>query len=318
MAAVLRNISGDRAFRILGFTDTHIDGNESCGKWTMRLIRETVLAEKPDMVVFVGDNVTGADNLGRAQVFSNMMTELGVPWCPVLGNHEGDNPGSIGRGEMMEIFRESPCCCIPADAAVHECGRLDYAVPLKDEKGGVRFAMFFMDGGAYMSEEECRCYGCAEESYACLNRDQIEWYREISGRYECGSMVFCHIPLPEFKTAEKEGELIAGANREGVCCPPYNSGMFAAMEDIGKTVAFVSGHDHINDSHMMYRGVRLVYNRMSGLSSYNVISKGLSDRLIQGCSVYDVYADGHVEYGDILYEDRYGGYRDEILKVIRK
>ena len=68
----------------------------------------------------------------------------------------------------------------------------------------------------------------------------------------------------------------------------------------------------------MYRGIRLVYNRMSGMSSYNVISKGLSDRLIQGCSIYDVYADGHVEYGDIFYEDRYGAYRDEIMKVIRR
>ena len=116
----------------------------------------------------------------------------------------------------------------------------------------------------------------------------------------------------------KEGEIISGANREDICCPMYNSGMFEAMAEEGGTVAFVCGHDHINDSHALHRGIRLVYNRMSGLSSYNVISKGISDRLIQGCTVYNVYEDGQVEYGDIYYEDRYPHYREEILKVIKK
>ena len=79
-----------------------------------------------------------------------------------------------------------------------------------------------------------------------------------------------------------------------------------------------AGHDHINDARVRYRGVTLMYNRMSGLSSNNVISKGLGDRLIQGCSIYTVSAEGTVTIGDILYEDRYPHYREEIHGIIRK
>jgi len=86
---------------------------------------------------------------------------------------------------------------------------------------------------------------------------------------------------------------------------------------MGKTVAFVAGHDHINSAHYMYRGVRLIYNRMSGLSSYNVVSKRLSDKLMQGCSAYCIHHDGRVTFDEIIYEDRYPQYHDEIYAVIR-
>ena len=311
----------DRTFRILGFTDTHIDGNEKCGEWSMRLIKETVIEEKPDLVVFVGDNVTGADNMERSMAFTDLMTELAVPWCPVLGNHEGDNSASISRDRMMDIFRSSACCAVPEDAIYHKDGRFDYAVNLETPDGNTGFKLIFMDGGAYMSDEELRQYGIdknAGTAYSCLGSDQIAWYRGQVRNCGCSSIVFCHIPLPEFRAAEEEGSVISGANREGICCPMYNSGMFEAMAEEGSSIAFIAGHDHINDSHILYRGIRLIYNRMSGFSSYNVISKHISDRLIQGCTVYEIHADGHVEYGDILYDDRYPQYMNEILKVIRR
>ena len=90
------------------------------------------------------------------------------------------------------------------------------------------------------------------------------------------------------------------------------------MCEEGKTVAVVAGHDHINDSRTLYRGVVCMYNRMSGLSSYNLISKKLGSTLLQGCSVYFVDAAGAMTFGDILYEERYPQYHDDIYRVIRK
>lgn len=311
----------ERPFRILGFTDTHIDGNEACARWTMRLIHETISAEKPDMVIFAGDNVTGADNLKRAEAFADMLTALGVPWCPILGNHEGDNPGSISRAQMMDVFRRSNSCLIPDDVMIYDDGRMDYSVRITSSGGDPRCLLIFMDGGAYMSPDQIRncCPGGFEgTAYACLSGAQIEWYRaQVRGR-KCPSLVFCHIPLPEYKDAAAEGCIISGMNRESICCPPHNSGMFGAMLEEGSTRAYIAGHDHINDSHALYRGVRLIYNRMSGLSSYNVISKGLSDRLIQGCSVYSIDKSGEISYGDIVYADMFPEYMPEIMNVIRR
>ena len=117
--------------------------------------------------------------------------------------------------------------------------------------------------------------------------------------------------------AVEKGELLAGYNLEGICCSKYNSGMFNAMLEEGKTKAFIVGHDHINASRYLYKGVQFIYNRMSGLSSYNVVSKKLADKLMQGCSVYYIDAEGQITFDDILYEDRYPQYHDDIYAVIR-
>lgn len=313
---MIRRATPLRPVKVLGFTDTHLDDYPGCRRTTMKLMRETIEAEKPDLVVFVGDNVTGGDNRARAHEFAELMTDLGVPWAPVLGNHEGDNPASVSRGEMIGIFRTSPLCLIPE--TVHDI--TDYSVPIYNAGGEMCFRLIFMDGGSDMSREDMVRFGWGdwEKPYDdYLKPGQIEWYRrEIQGD-QCPSMVFCHIPIPEFRDAMREGALISGGNLENVCSSPHNSGMFDAMTDMGKTVAFVAGHDHINSGHYMYRGVRLIYNRMSGLSSYNVVSKRLSDKLMQGCSVYYIHHDGRVTFDEIIYEDRYPQYHDEIYAVIR-
>ncbi|MGN0747932.1 MAG: metallophosphoesterase [Aristaeellaceae bacterium] len=320
---MIRPVTAERPLKILGFTDMHLDGNGACARWTLRLMRETVEAEAPDLVIFAGDNVTGGDNRGRAEQLAAAMTSLGVPWCPILGNHEGDNPFSIARREMARIFRTSPCCLLPEQRAVlADGGRVDgetnYAVTLTGEDGQAVFRLIFLDSGSDMAPEDVRRFGLGGEKchlYDYVKESQIAWYREQAAG--CPSAVFCHIPLPEFAAGYAEGERLAGANRERVCCPMHNSGLFDALRECG-TVLCVAGHDHINDSRVRYRGVTLMYNRMSGLSSYNVISKGLGDRLIQGCSVYTVSAGGEISIGDILYEERYPQYREAIHGVIRK
>jgi len=324
---VIRKITNESPLRILSFTDTHMDDNYDCYVWTLRLLRETIEAEKPDLVIFVGDNVTGgAGAAQRAEELTRLMTGLDVPWCPVLGNHEGDNPDTISRAGMAEIFRSSPRCLLPAGKPRTADGRVlfgdtNYAVPLYNSEGRVCHKLIFLDGGNAMSDEDRRRLGFVEVSrfpYDFIKEEQIAWYREEMRRDDCKSMVFCHIPLPEYHDAVRKGELICGGKRENICSPLYNSGMFEAMLEEGRTVAFVAGHDHINDFRVRYRGIQLIYNRMSGFSSYNVLSKRKGDRLLQGCSVYTIDFEGNVAFGDIVYEDRYPQYHDAIHAVIRK
>lgn len=318
---MIRTVTETSPLKILGFTDCHLDDNGPCGTLTLKLIRETVESEKPDLIVFVGDTVTGGCNRERAEIFAALMTSLGTPWCAVLGNHEGDNPLSVSRAEMVEIFRTSPCCLIPDNAGAAPGRYTDYVIDLRNDAGEICHKLIFLDGGTDMTDEEMARYGLSHLTKRpdnCLTEAQIGWYREQVRKTNCPSTVFCHIPLPEFAEGFEKGELLAGNNLERICHSPYNSGMFAAMCEEGRTTAFVCGHDHINDSHLLYKGVRLIYNRMSGLSSYNVISKKLGNKLLQGCTVYTIHADGTAEYGDIFYEDRYPQYREEIYRVIRK
>ena len=311
--------------KVLGFTDTHIDDYPGCARVTIKLLEETIRSENPDLVVFVGDNVTGGDNLERAREFARLMTRLNVSWAPTLGNHEGDNPASVSRAEMLNIFRESPCCLVPDSAAMLSDGSPvwgvgNYSLPIYNAEGVMCHRLIFLDSGSDMTREDMIRFGWGDREKPFddyLKPSQVAWYSELVRQATCPSTVFCHIPIPEFKTALEEGELIYGCNLENVCCSPHNSGMFEAMIEAGKTVAFVSGHDHINSAHYMYRDIRLIYNRMSGMSSYTAVSTRHSDKLMQGCSVYYIHSDGHMTFDEIVYEDRYPQYRDEIYDVIR-
>ena len=323
---MLRNITKEKPFKILGFTDTHLDDHINCFKVTLKLLKETIQEEKPDMVVFVGDNVTGGDNRERARIFQETMTEVGVLWAPVLGNHEGDNPMSMLRGEMADEFKKSPFCLIPKEHAFlcngeEVFGETNYTVCLQNEEGRTVHKLIFMDCGPDMTKDDCRALGIVtdqEKPDGYLKESQIAWYREQVQEDDCNSTVFCHIPLPEYKEAYEKGEILYGKNYEGVCHSLYNSGLFEVICQEGRTKTIVSGHDHINFSRVLYRGVQMVYNRMSGMSSYNVISKKLSDKLLQGCTVYRIDENGQLSFDDIVYEDRYPQYHDRIYEVIRK
>ena len=323
---MIRNITSDRPFKILGFTDTHLDDYADRFEVTLKLMAETIRAEKPDLVVFVGDNVTGGDNRARAERFQQTMTQLCVPWAPVLGNHEGDNPMSMLRSEMIAEFRKSPYCLVPEEKPVladgtEVFGETNYVIPLQNEEGKEVYKLIFLDCGPDTTPEELAQYGIITQKKnpdGFLKDNQIAWYREQVREDSCDSMVFCHIHLQECREAYEKGERISGINYEGICTSPYNSGMFDAMLEEGKTKIFVAGHDHINDSKVLYKGILLMYNRMSGMSSYNTISKKVANKLIQGATIYYIDEQGQVTFDDVIYEDRYPQYHDEIYRVIRK
>lgn len=323
---MLRNISNDRPFKIIGFTDTHIDDYADRLEVTLKMIQVAVQEEKPDLVVFVGDNVTGGDNRARAERFQEMMTQLQVPWAPVLGNHEGDNEKSMRRNEMIDVFRKSPYCLVPAEKPVlsdgtEVFGETNYILDLKNEAGEVVYKLYMVDCGPDSNPEELATYGIFTEKKnpdGFLKQSQIDWYKENVKNDTCNSAMFCHIALHEFAEAVEKGEHVFGTNYEGVCKSPYNSGMFAAIEEAGKTNMFVVGHDHINNGRYFYKGVLWVYNHMSGMSSYNWVSKKKLDRFLQGYTLYYVDEKGNVTMDDVVYGDKYPQYYDDIAKYARK
>ena len=73
---MIRKISSDKPLKVIGFTDTHIDDYADRLEVTLKMIQVAVKEEKPDLILFVGDNVTGGDNRARAERFEQMMTEL--------------------------------------------------------------------------------------------------------------------------------------------------------------------------------------------------------------------------------------------------
>ncbi len=105
------NISSE-PFKILAFTDTHLDTYRRRGAFTIEYLIGNVQREKPDLVVFVGDVVTSSVNRARAHQVAQVMEKLEVYWVGVLGNHEGDNRQSISRQEFIKIYSSYSHCLI--------------------------------------------------------------------------------------------------------------------------------------------------------------------------------------------------------------
>ena len=92
-------------YKLLLFTDMHLDGRADTCPRTLARMTDAILREKPDLVLLGGDNVTSALNKKRVNQLAQLFENLGVYWAAVLGNHEGDNPGSVSRREMIETLQ---------------------------------------------------------------------------------------------------------------------------------------------------------------------------------------------------------------------
>lgn len=139
-------------------------------------------------------------------------------------------------------------------------------------------------------KESAEIVGVGSE-YDYIKQDQIDWYEwavkgiaKINGGKVVQSSAFFHIPLPEFNIAyalykktlptNYNGRDVVGAdknfglNRENPCSPYYNSGFFDKMCELGSTKNVVVGHDHVNDSSVVYKGIRLTYALKTGNGCY--------------------------------------------------
>lgn len=137
-------------------------------------------------------------------------------------------------------------------------------------------------------------YKAVGTNYDYIKQTQIEWYewvvkgvQKLNNDVVVPSSTYFHIPLPEFNIAyakyektlpeDYNGRDVIGAdgnfglNREEgtiICSPYYNSGFFDKMKELGSTKDVIVGHDHVNDSSIVYDGIRLTYGLKTGDGCY--------------------------------------------------
>lgn len=315
-------------FKVLAFTDTHFDTYKKKGSFTMKYLIANIQQEKPDLVVFVGDLVTSSSNLKRAKQVAEVMEKLEVYWVTVLGNHEGDNGRSISREKFVSVYSSYAHCLIEDGEKLTSDGERVWGngntqINILTSGGGVAQSLFFLDSGNRVNKNDVNTLGLDKESYDYIKTSQIKWYKERVQGLPQGtkSMLFTHIPLCEYKDAvtaapknddgsfdygkaAEDGTVAEfGLSREKVCSSDYNSGMFDAIVEHGSTQAVVAGHDHMNSFRIRYKGVWLCYNRASGYSSYNAVTRGISKKLEKGATVYNIDADGSLSFEDIINSD---------------
>ena len=240
--------NGEGKFKIAQFTDVHLDlGNpyrQAQAEKTIAQMRYILDAERPDLVVFTGDVVTGKPAAEGWKRVLAPVAERNLPFCVVLGNHDAEQ--DIPRAGIAG--KKSP-------AALLYC----------------------LDSHDYSTVEGI-------DGYGWFTQDQIRWYRDRSAAYTGANggkplpaLAFFHIALPEYVAAWRNPDNThIGRAAEDECPGELNPGMFAAMVESGDVTGVFVGHDHDIDYVVAEKGIALGYGRFSGDdTTYNNLRPGV-------------------------------------------
>ncbi|MDR0385769.1 MAG: metallophosphoesterase family protein [Prevotellaceae bacterium] len=259
-------------FKIAQFTDIHYVASHPAAKESIKLIKEVLAAEKPDLVALTGDIVTMKPSFEGWDDILNAVEEFEIPWAAVFGNHDDEYDKT--RGEIMEyISKRKHSFAIKGPDSIKGVG--NYIIEVLNGTNA-NFLLYFMDSNAYSDLKRKGVDG-----YGWFGHDQVEWYRKSSAEYTgkkgkpIPALAFFHIPLNEYSNMTLERKKIVGMKNEPECPAAINPGMFLAMKESGDVMATFAGHDHDNDYIGKYYGIFLAYGRFSGTSTtYNHMIHG--------------------------------------------
>lgn len=274
----------DGKIKIVQFTDVHWDNDESDERLP-KIMGSVLETEKPDVIVFTGDVVTGGPVVGNWTKFVEYMHGIGIPYAIVMGNHDPEThsvaDGSVQwsrqatRDTIFTILEKSPLFLGERGPAELQ-GMGNYVLPIlasdgSDKVGGLLYCM-----DSYDYAENSYFAG----AYGWFSFEQIQWYREQSKAYTAAnggkpvpSFAFFHIPLPEYAKI-KTFDRTVGNRSENVYAGELNSGMFSSMYEMGDVMGTFAGHDHNNDYVGVYGGIALAYGKATGVDTYGDNEKG--------------------------------------------
>lgn len=258
--------------------DSDIYGDE--GIYSKELISALIAENSPDLITLSGDNATGTVSYMEIIEF---LDSFGIPWAPVMGNHEGDGlPNEFWAA--YKLYEAENCLF---EFGPEDMGYGNYIINIT-ENGDIIHTLFMMD--THDSAEFTLDDGTVVEGYDHLWDNQQAWYEwavkgtEALAGHPVESTVVMHIPLVEYAEAWdmvsiecEDGSTIinpvyasvASGRRGEDCCPsPVNNGFFELCKELGSTKTILAGHDHKNDFIIKHEGITLAYGVKSGFGSY--------------------------------------------------
>ncbi|MDR2762738.1 MAG: metallophosphoesterase family protein [Planctomycetaceae bacterium] len=251
-------------FKIAQITDTHYCTDKNFSKESIKLIAETIEAEKPHLVVYTGDIVVSANIYNGWDDILSPCIESKTTWAVVLGNH--DDESKISRKQIIDHIKNKPFSLTePGPENIKGCG--NYILEIFDNDK-TAFLLYCLDSNAYSTLKHVKGYGWFDEN-------QIAWYKSQSADFTkkndnkpLPALAFFHIPLNEYAEMihfkNKNKNKIIGERKEDECCGAVNSGMFLAMLESRDVMGIFVGHDHVNDYVGLHHGIALGYGRFSG------------------------------------------------------
>lgn len=263
-------VAPDGRFKIMQVSDLHILSGGALDRKSLDFVGRAIDAAKPDLLVVTGDLSLAADNAYAFSVWNDFVSEKGVKWAFVFGNH--DSTGYADKTRLCKLLGDFSGCLFRQGPTNLADGRYDYMlgnyqILLADADGQTLFSLIFMDSGEKGKKGDGR--------HATFTDSQVAWYEWLVNgtNADAGktvkSMAFFHIPLPQYAmAADAAGRDSVEGLEESIYVGKRDSGLFDSMKRLGSTVATFCGHDHENTFALDYEGLKLCYGGSAGYTTH--------------------------------------------------
>lgn len=285
------------------FTLMQVSDVQDCdglGARSLTLLEAALDQEKPDFVIFTGDQIKGYGAelwLGsRAQkerrcvrTLQAMLAPLearGIPFSFTFGNHDHDAP--MSGSEQIRVYQSARGCY--AEDTPEVPGYANHAIQVLRSDGDAAALNFYL----------LDTHGSQGLGYMPLDPAQVAWYRrtrdalsENNGGVPVPSLLFQHIPVEEIMQLYRKvprgtpGAMEGYRNYKGSfyaldtskvapgsfagelpSSPDRNTGLFSAATEKGDMLGMFFGHDHTNGFHGKVQGIDLGYAPSAGYTAY--------------------------------------------------
>ncbi|KAG2011738.1 phosphatase DCR2 [Coprinopsis cinerea AmutBmut pab1-1] len=193
------HFSRDGKFKIMQIADLHYSVSQGVCRDTLlspctgsdnltnTLIGRMLDAEKPDLVVFSGDQLNGQgttwDTKSVLAKFARAVTDRKIPWAAVFGNHDEDD--GTPKSEQMALMKSLPYSLVeygPKD--IHGVGNYVLKVNSADASKTHLLTLYFMDSGSY-SKGFLDWFGFfTPTEYDWIRQNQIDWFLQQSASHK--------------------------------------------------------------------------------------------------------------------------------------
>lgn len=254
---------------------------------TIRLIDLALEREKPDLVIFTGDQLQGYSSCYKKDTYTKVhkvitafltpLTKREIPFALTFGNHDDDC--SVSKTAQLEIYRSFKGCTLGKKHSKDDPGTR--YLKIKDSEGKKDiFALYLVDS----NKKE------PDGSYSPVKKDQIEWLEKVRKENNfLPAFVFQHIPVPEFYDVlekvpfYKKDALEAYNSRKNTfwrlpgeggffgetpAVPEINNGEFDSLNAHGDIMGLFVGHDHNNSFVRKLKNLYLGYTQGAGFNTY--------------------------------------------------
>ena len=293
----------DKTFKIMQITD--IQEIPSVSKDTLALMEAALDQEKPDLVIYTGDQISGnsakfkgaegkATLAATIQKIFEPVISREIPFAVTFGNHDCQC-GISNREQYDDIYSKLPGIIGDQPLELDARGNCRIPVLASDGSEDEKFSIYLFDSGT----------DAATGGYEAIDPAILQWYEtkrnehwKKHGSYT-PSMVFQHIPLREYYEVLKQvpkntkgavrayrthkneyyvlGDSCGSDDRflEPASVPDVNTGEFESLSQYGDVLAVFVGHDHKNNFVGRYQNIDLGFTPSAGFNVYG-------DRLHRG------------------------------------